>query len=99
MDHIETIDRIFELRKKLRLTQKDFASRIGVDRNTLSRWENKKNIPHPIAIRKMEEMLKFRPEQQIEKRPSGRIKEVLESMQRLRELREGRNSGSEKENK
>lgn len=99
MDHIYVIDEIFKLRKILRETQKEFAPRIGVDPNTLSRWERKKNKPHPIAHRKMEEMLKFRPEQQIEKIDSIRIDEVLESMQRLRKLREEENSGIGEENK
>lgn len=50
-----------KLRKKYKINQEDMAGMINVDRNTLSRWENKKNVPSKLAIKKMEEILKFRP--------------------------------------
>lgn len=37
------------------------AGMINVTGNTLSRWENKKNVPHKIFIKKMEDILRFRP--------------------------------------
>ena len=61
MNHLEVIDKIFKLRKKIGFKQEDMAGMIGVDRNTLSRWENNKNVPSKLAIRKMKEILKFRP--------------------------------------
>jgi len=61
LDHTEILDKIFELRKKIGINQKNMAGMIGVEPNTLSRWENKKNIPHKIALRQMEKILRFRP--------------------------------------
>jgi len=61
LNHLETIEKIFKLRKKLGIKQKDMAGMINVDRNTLSRWENNKNVPSKLAIRKMKEILRFRP--------------------------------------
>jgi transcriptional regulator with XRE-family HTH domain len=61
LDHTEIIDKIFKLRKKLGISQKDMAGMIGVERDTLSRWENKKHKPLKVARRKMEEILAFRP--------------------------------------
>ncbi len=66
MDYTEIIDKIFRLRKKIGMKQKDMAGMINVDRNTLSRWENKKNVPHKIFIKKMEEILKFKPRWRVE---------------------------------
>ena len=96
MDHTEIISRIIKLRKKLGLKQKEFAPIIGVQPNTLSRWENKKNVPIPMALKKMEEILAFRPERQREKIASERIEEVLQIMHRLREEK---NSGASEKNK
>ncbi len=42
---------IFELRKKNNLTQKEFADKLGVTYQAVSKWENGKNIPD-IAILK-----------------------------------------------
>jgi len=61
LNHIEVIDKIFKLRKKIGIKQKDMAGMINVAGNTLSRWENKKNVPHKTFIKKMEEILRFRP--------------------------------------
>ncbi|MBA7636663.1 hypothetical protein ES703_44284 [subsurface metagenome] len=61
MNHTEVIDKIFKLRKKIGIKQKDMARMINVTGNTLSRWENKKNVPHKIFIKKMEDILRFRP--------------------------------------
>ncbi len=66
MNYTEIIDKIFKLRKKIGMKQKDMAGIINVDRNTLSRWENKKNVPHKIFIKKMEEILKFKPRRRVE---------------------------------
>jgi len=61
LNHTEVIDKIFKLRKKIGIKQKDMARMINVTGNTLSRWENKKNVPHKIFIKKMEDILRFRP--------------------------------------
>ncbi|MBA7561361.1 hypothetical protein ES708_02998 [subsurface metagenome] len=67
MNHTEILDKIFELRKKIGFKQEDMAGMIGVDRNTLSRWENGKSIPHKVFRKKMEEILAFRPRRRGEK--------------------------------
>jgi transcriptional regulator with XRE-family HTH domain len=87
LNHTEIIDKIFKLRKKLGLKQKEFAPMIGVQPNTLSRWENKKNVPLPMAQRKMKEILKLNPKLQVKKIPFGRIDVLLRFMQKRREER------------
>jgi len=42
---------IKELRTKLKLTQEGLAHLIGVSFCTLSRWENNKSKPSPMAIK------------------------------------------------
>lgn len=61
------------------------AGMIGLEsKDTLSRWENGKHKPLKIYLRKMEEILGFRPERQREKISSGRIEETVKIMNRLR---------------
>ena len=43
-------DEIRELRDKLRLTQVEFAQRIGVSSITISRWERGANRPLPLGL-------------------------------------------------
>ena len=43
-------DEIRELRDKLRLTQAEFAQRIGVSSITISRWERVVNRPVPLGL-------------------------------------------------
>ena len=50
-----------KIRKKYKINQKNMGGMIGVNKDTVSRWENGKNIPHKIALRKMEEILAFKP--------------------------------------
>ena len=38
------------IRKKLNLTQVEFAQRLGVQYVTISRWENSINKPHPLGL-------------------------------------------------
>lgn len=96
MNHTEVIEKIIRLRKRLGLKQKEFAPIIGIQPNTLSRWENKKNVPLPIALKKMEEILKSGPKQQKEKKDFGRLEVLLKFMQKRRKER---NSGTEEKNK
>jgi putative transcriptional regulator len=42
------------LRKSLRLTQEEFAHRLGVTLCTVNRWENNKSIPSRLALRQLE---------------------------------------------
>jgi len=46
-------DEVFELRKKLGLTQTQFADRLGVAFATVNRWENGHTKPTPRQVRAM----------------------------------------------
>lgn len=41
------------IRKELRLTQQEFATRLGVALPTISRWENRVHRPSPLALDKV----------------------------------------------
>jgi putative transcriptional regulator len=45
-----------ELRKRLHLTQEQFAQRIGVTYSTVNHWENGKRVPQPFLLRRLQEM-------------------------------------------
>lgn len=96
MDHIKILDKIFELRKKAGINQKKFAKMMDVQPNTVSRWDRKKNVPLPMALRRMEEILRSRPRQQEEKKGFGRLEVLLKFMQKRREER---NNGIGEKNK
>lgn len=49
---------IKKLRKKLGLTQKEFAARLKVDAITISRWERNEQRPSKLAHRQLERLLK-----------------------------------------
>jgi putative transcriptional regulator len=43
--------RIQEIRRRLKVTQEDFAHMVGVTFSTVNRWENGKSKPNRIAQR------------------------------------------------
>ena len=45
-----------ELRTEMRLTQEQFAAKIGVTFSTVNRWENGKGKPSPLAMKQIEEL-------------------------------------------
>ena len=47
-----------ELRRRLDLTQEKFAAELGVTFPTVSRWENGRARPSPLALRRLEELLR-----------------------------------------
>jgi len=49
---------IRELRERTGLTQEKFAARLGVTFPTINRWENGRARPSPLAIQKIEELLR-----------------------------------------
>ncbi len=51
---------IRELRLGTGLTQDKFAVKLGVTCPTINRWENGRTKPSPLAMQKIEEMLKHR---------------------------------------
>lgn len=48
--------RIKGLRLKLRLTQEQFAAKVGVTFSTVNRWESARSWPSPLALRRIEEL-------------------------------------------
>ena len=46
------------IRKRTGLTQEKFAARLGVTFPTISRWENGRARPSPLAMQKIEELLR-----------------------------------------
>ena len=49
---------IRELRRQLGLSQEAFARRIGVSVLTVRRWEKGSSKPSPLALTKIEEVIK-----------------------------------------
>jgi transcriptional regulator with XRE-family HTH domain len=58
MDKQDSSKMIRELRDALGLTQEQFAAKLGVTYSTISRWENKKGDPSPLAILRIEKLRK-----------------------------------------
>jgi len=48
---------IREVRGRFGLTQEKFAARLGVTLPTISRWENGRSKPSPLAIRNLRELV------------------------------------------
>ena len=49
---------IRNVRRRLALTQQEFATQLGVALPTVSRWENKRYKPSPLAMNKVESLLR-----------------------------------------
>lgn len=47
-----------ELRQRTGLSQEKFAARLGVTFPTISRWENGRARPSPLALKQVEELLR-----------------------------------------
>jgi DNA-binding transcriptional regulator YiaG len=45
-----------ELRRRLDLTQEQFAQKLGVTYSTVNHWENGKRAPQPFLLRRLMEM-------------------------------------------
>lgn len=45
-----------ELRRRLDLTQEQFAHRVGVTYSTVNHWENGKRTPLPFLVKRLLEM-------------------------------------------
>ncbi len=48
---------IRETRQLLRLSQVEFASKLGVSFQSVNRWENGRNRPIPLALKQIETLL------------------------------------------
>lgn len=63
---------IKELRARLRLTQEQFAQKVGVTYSTVNHWENGKRVPLPFLTKRLAEMkeeLDSRDKKQAKKSP------------------------------
>jgi len=49
---------IRELRERTGLTQEKFAAKLGVTFPTINRWENGRAKPSPLAMEKIEELIR-----------------------------------------
>ncbi len=47
-----------EIRKRTGLTQEKFAAKLGVTFPTINRWENGRAKPSPLAMQRIEELLR-----------------------------------------
>jgi len=47
-----------EIRDRTGLTQEKFAAKLGVTFPTINRWENGRAKPSPLAVQKIEELLR-----------------------------------------
>lgn len=52
----DTAALVRELRRRLALTQEQFAQRVGVTYSTVNHWENGKRVPQPFLLRRLREM-------------------------------------------
>ncbi len=50
---------IREIRKRTGLTQEKFAAKLGVTFPTINRWENGRAKPSPLAMQRIEELLRI----------------------------------------
>lgn len=50
--------RVALLRKRLRMTQEEFATRVGITWVTVSRWENGRSKPSKLATQRLEALEK-----------------------------------------
>jgi len=52
---VET-NKVRALRKKLKLSQAEFADKMAVDVTTVSRWERNQQRPRPVHLRRMDRL-------------------------------------------
>ncbi len=56
MSNRSTAALVKNLRRQLRLTQEQFAHRVGVTYSTVNHWENGKRTPLPFLVRRLLEL-------------------------------------------
>lgn len=56
--HVDMPLLVRELRQRTGLTQEKFAARLGVTFPTINRWENGRSKPSPLALKRIEELLR-----------------------------------------
>ena len=48
--------RVKQIRQKLGLSQREFAKKVGATFVSVWKWENNKSKPHPMFMKKIEEL-------------------------------------------
>lgn len=56
MNSVDIPALIKALRKRLGLTQEQFAQRVGVTYSTVNHWENGKRVPQPFLVKRLLEI-------------------------------------------
>lgn len=56
MAEVEISKLVKGLRARLRLTQEQFAQKVGVTYSTVNHWENGKRMPQPFLVRRLLEL-------------------------------------------
>lgn len=76
MDAIQVGKFIKELRKKENLTQKEFADKLGITYQAVSKWENGKNMPDIFLLKEISAIFKVDIEELLdgEKKPTNKLK-------------------------
>ena len=57
IEQSELIDLVRETRQRLELSQAEFAAKLGISIQSVSRWENGRIQPLPIAVKQIESVL------------------------------------------
>ena len=50
-------EEIKDLRQRLKMSQADFANKIGVRQLSILRWENGHSKPSPLAVEKLQRLI------------------------------------------
>jgi DNA-binding transcriptional regulator YiaG len=57
VDQPQLANLVRETRQRLKLSQAEFAARLGVSFQSINRWENGRTKPLPIALKQIESLL------------------------------------------
>jgi transcriptional regulator with XRE-family HTH domain len=69
MNSVDIPALIKALRKRLGLTQEQFAQRVGVTYSTVNHWENGKRTPLPFLVKRLLEM-----EEELDSQKKGKLR-------------------------
>jgi len=56
MHESEIAKLVKELRERMKLTQEQFAQKVGVTYSTVNHWENGKRMPQPFLVKRLLEL-------------------------------------------
>jgi transcriptional regulator with XRE-family HTH domain len=69
MNSVDIPALIKALRKRLGLTQEQFAQRVGVTYSTVNHWENGKRTPLPFLVKRLLQM-----EEELDSQKKGKLR-------------------------